>query len=1261
MQQTLKRISMLLLAMVMILTFMPKETFAAESGSEGFLSAVRVGAAPGYTVSPAFEGAPGEYTFEMPENITTLAVAPTRSEAGKDATITAKWVNQNTGKESSGKITGNFLNLTGFRKADTASGCSFSLECEKAGETQVYTFTNKVTSHLKGLKMEAGGSTLKYAPAFKQDTMEYAATVLDSTEKVSVEATPYAAGYEVTIAGQKAEDGKAEVALTGETTEIPVVVQGAGFEATTYTISVKKMASCAVRFETTPEDASVYMTDPDGDRVMPAADGTFKVKGGMDYNYTVTKAGYVGQKEKLNVAEDTVRTVTLEKAASNTEIDPSIPSVWPNFRASDNNMAIVDLPTPTSADMTQLNWVNREGSYSWPQILVGDKVVSATGNSLRLIDKKTGKTEQTTAMAGAQNYTNVPMTYKDGVIYCPLDNGAVQAFDAGTLKSLWVFRDPKGGQAQSTVVISDGYAYMGFMNNGNGDVHYACFSITDEDPEKENEIKLPTWTHTQAGGFYWAIPVVVGDYLVIGTENGTTNDKDPGQIISLDKKTGKVMDRLDVTGDVRTAVAYDKATDRYYASTTGGEVVSFSFDKATGKFSDKKSSEAISMLAKCTPVVYKGVVYVGSGNFKSGNMIALDADTLATKWTVPLKGKGQTQGSFILSTAYEEESGYIYLYATYNGLPGGIDMVKVKPDETDAANVVVEQIYDAEGYSQYCNCSLIADENGCLYYKNDTGNVFSVGPVTAAIESLTAEGGTPAWDKEFKKSKDNYNVTVTPGTKSVKFSFVPAEGSTVEMNGKELTGNTCDVKVREGKAELVLTAVSGKNTKTYTVNIRERKEDALATIMVNESNSYGSAKTMSPEFDPEGKAFAVYKAGASRSFENVWVDPSDANATAKVYALSGVPENRLSDKETGEINVTATNNGHHRYACYFDQSNATASPIKLKVVVTAESGEVTKEYLLTITKASYADSEDAQKLCDSMDPSAYVGAAKDAVAEAKENLQKALESGTPAQITEAMTAAQKVLNENKTTAELLEEQEKKLAQAMAELETAKQDIKDAQESADNAMEAAENAQKAAEDAQKDAQQKIDEANQSIEDLKKALDEEKDKTKDLEARLDEALKQVEAAQQAAEKAQKAAEAAQKAADKAQASAGGASKQASSASATAGTAVKKADKVAATQAKVQTVKKFKTKAKKHKKAVLSWKKNTNVSGYQVARANKKKGSFKVIAQLDGTSKAKFKDTKLKKGKKYFYKVRTFTKVGGKTVYGKWSPVKKIKAKK
>ena len=90
-------------------------------------------------------------------------------------------------------------------------------------------------------------------------------------------------------------------------------------------------------------------------------------------------------------------------------------------------------------------------------------------------------------------------------------------------------------------------------------------------------------------------------------------------------------------------------------------------------------------------------------------------------------------------------------------------------------------------------------------------------------------------------------------------------------------------------------------------------------------------------------------------------------------------------------------------------------------------------------------------------------------------------------------------------------------------------------------------------------------------------------------------------------------------------------------------------------------FKVKAAKKLKAKLTWKKNSNVNGYQIYRATKKAGKYKKIKQFSSSKKVKLVNKKLKKGKKYFYKMRTFTKVNGKTVYGQWTAVKKIKARK
>ena len=105
-----------------------------------------------------------------------------------------------------------------------------------------------------------------------------------------------------------------------------------------------------------------------------------------------------------------------------------------------------------------------------------------------------------------------------------------------------------------------------------------------------------------------------------------------------------------------------------------------------------------------------------------------------------------------------------------------------------------------------------------------------------------------------------------------------------------------------------------------------------------------------------------------------------------------------------------------------------------------------------------------------------------------------------------------------------------------------------------------------------------------------------------------------------------------------------------------------------AKTKKVKLTKVTAKKARKATAKWKKGKSVSGYQLYYKAKD-----VKAKKANTTAAKKTVKKLKAGKKYSFKVRPFTYVGQPTaengergfksvaVYGKWSNVKKIKAKK
>lgn len=76
-----------------------------------------------------------------------------------------------------------------------------------------------------------------------------------------------------------------------------------------------------------------------------------------------------------------------------------------------------------------------------------------------------------------------------------------------------------------------------------------------------------------------------------------------------------------------------------------------------------------------------------------------------------------------------------------------------------------------------------------------------------------------------------------------------------------------------------------------------------------------------------------------------------------------------------------------------------------------------------------------------------------------------------------------------------------------------------------------------------------------------------------------------------------------------------------------------------------------------AVIQWKKVSGGDRYQVYRASSKKGPYKRIGTVKGTS---LKDNSMTGGKTYYYKIRAYTKVGKKKVYGKFSSVKSAKIK-
>lgn len=81
---------------------------------------------------------------------------------------------------------------------------------------------------------------------------------------------------------------------------------------------------------------------------------------------------------------------------------------------------------------------------------------------------------------------------------------------------------------------------------------------------------------------------------------------------------------------------------------------------------------------------------------------------------------------------------------------------------------------------------------------------------------------------------------------------------------------------------------------------------------------------------------------------------------------------------------------------------------------------------------------------------------------------------------------------------------------------------------------------------------------------------------------------------------------------------------------------------------------------KKVTLTWTKDSKAAGYQIYMSKKKNSGYKKIATIKKAGKVTYTKKKLTSKKNYYFKVRSYKKVGGTYVYGKFSTVKRAKVK-
>ena len=559
-----------------------------------------------------------------------------------------------------------------------------------------------------------------------------------------------------------------------ETITVTVSHKETGSIAGTYTIKVNKQAPIETTITTTPGDATVFLTsNVNGDRILPGDKGIYTLDSGSSYTVVVTRYGYVGQKKTFTAGEanKTVQ-IKLEKAPDSTLKDIELPTDWPLFRKNDENNGVVDVRTPITAEDTVLVWANKlgegySGSAVGSPIIVGGYLYTYSGTTIMKVDKETGLILKTGTMVGGSSFAINSATYAEGMIFIGLSNGRVQAFNAETLESLWVYQDALGGQPNCPIAYADGYIYTGFWNSETKQANFACLSVTDEDATKTNEAKLPTWTYTH-NGFYWAGAYVNSDFVLVTTDDGDNSyTTGYGSILSLNPKTGKLIDSLQATnvGDLRSSVCYDTETEAYYFTSKGGDLYQVKVN-ADGTFTkgslrrlhldNGADSASAPPMSTSTPVIANGRAYIGVsgtsqfGAYSGHNITVVDLSTFSIAYSVPTMGYPQTSG--LLTTAYQNGDGYNYVYFIDNFTPGKLRVIRDMPGMTEVDHsYTTMETYSKNGeehtietayvlftpngaQAQYAICSPIVDEEGNIYFKNDSAQLMRLSSRITELE-----------------------------------------------------------------------------------------------------------------------------------------------------------------------------------------------------------------------------------------------------------------------------------------------------------------------------------------------------------------------------------------------------------------------------------------------------------------------------------------------------------------------------------------------
>lgn len=698
-------------------------------------------------------------TITVPDNKSGVSIfaglaknAPERTTLKAEYTTydgTKKTVNLKS-DESEGTALTRLAGKNGIGNTVTITATCENKQTENAVETRTFTIDRKLT--LKSLTLsDSAGEEIDLNEKFSPSTYNYSAEVNADIKSVSVKAEGSQENYKIETSGQ-------------DTSKVTVKVSNDKFESSYY-ITINKKSTVAQSFTVT-DGSILQIKNQNGKSVYQevAAGNKVSVSGlisGKEYTYTATKKGFIGKAGSFTTGSSDTINLTLTKAGANTSILPGIGSSWSNFRGNSDNNGLTGALLPTDYTNSQLYWSTKvgegygAGAPSSP-IIADDAIVYTTATTIVKVDKVTGKVLKKGKMSKTSAFNITPPTYAEGMIFVALGSGTIQAFNADTLESVWIYHNSHYGQPNCPITYHDGYIYTGFWSGETAKADFVCLSVHDENPSKTDEEKVATWTYTKTGGFYWAGAYACDNFVLVASDDGAASDASgKGSLISFNPRTGKVLDKNDnVAGDARSTICHDKDTGKYYFTSKGGYFYAATVS-ADGKITSLEGVQ-LGGASTSTPVVSNGRAYIGvNGSEQFGvnaghSITVINLQNMTVAYRLLTRGYPQTSG--LLTTGYESVDGYTYVYFIDNYEPGKIRVLKDKPGQKEAIVTRTSEYDDDNDYNvlftpkndhaNYAICSLITDEDGTMYFKNDSCYMFALGSKITKIEVTKAPNKT---------------------------------------------------------------------------------------------------------------------------------------------------------------------------------------------------------------------------------------------------------------------------------------------------------------------------------------------------------------------------------------------------------------------------------------------------------------------------------------------------------------------------------------